>query len=160
MQFKIVNHFPSKERLTSWQLKYLVKGETILDQNLHLKKIIAKYNFSKIHNNDNFVYWNKFHNSNRVDCDLFLYAHTKPMTLTEICEQFKNVHSHIFLAINKYLLLSDYNDSSLSDDYDYAILESLQKQLNNKKIIEHKWHSFEQGNVGNFIIPDNRFLIL
>ena len=47
----------------------------------------------------------------------------------------------------------------LSDDYDTAIEESLKYFLKDRKIIDYQYHKHENGNVGNFVIPDNRFLI-
>jgi len=159
MQIKLIRQGDLKNKtLSNWQLQY--KNLKIkLEQDLHLDNVIKKYNFKKIYNSNNFIHWQKYNNSEKKDCELLLYAHYKWDKISDICKVLKNEESYIFLGINKYLLLPDDNLFNLSDEYDKSIEEALIYFLKDREIISYQYHQYERGNVGNFIIPDNIFLI-
>ena len=160
MQFKLVEKKNLKNNtLTRWQFNY-VNSKIILDQNIHLDNIIEKHEFKKIHNYNNFINWQNYNNSEKENCEILLFAHSEWNTISNICKILENEESYIFLAINKYLLLPEKDITlNLSDNYDMSIEESLKYFLKNRNIIDYQYHKHENGDVGNFIIPDNRFLI-
>lgn len=144
---------------TSWQLA--VKTNTItLDQHKHLNEIIDLYQPVRIVNYNNFDQWNRYATTESNSCDLLLYAHTTWSTLNDIVDDLKNFNTNlIFLAVNKYLLLPDLVDNSLPEDYNQAIKTKLTELLVDYTIIDYQYHVEENGNVGNFVVPDNRFLL-
>ena len=159
MQFKLIEKKFNNNTLTEWQLKY-ASSKIILDQNIHLNNIIEKYRFQKIHNYNNFVNWQKYNNCEKENCEILLFAQSEWNTISDICKILENEESYIFLAINKYLLLPEKNIKlTLSDDYDVSIEQSLKYFLKNRIIMDYQYHKHEYGDVGNFVIPDNRFLI-
>jgi hypothetical protein len=49
-------------------------------------------------------------------------------------------------------------DPALDSDYNIAIRQVLEQLLINYQVVDYQYHAQERGNVGNFIVPDNRFL--
>lgn len=159
MQFKLIEKNKKNKTLSEWELQY-ANSKIILDQDIHLNNIIKKYGFKKIHNYNNFHNWQKYNNSEKENCEILLFAHIEWNVISSICKILENEESYIFLALNKYLLLPESDLTlNLSDDYDVSIEQSLKYFLKNRIIMDYQYHKHENGNVGNFVIPDNRFLI-
>ena len=133
-----------------WQLK-----QQSLVQNLHVEQIISAYNPKSI--GTNFPLWQKYTRGSQP-WDMMLLAYPNWITLQEIAKEVDDhVSSMIFVAINKYMLLPTV-DPTLDSDYNIAIQQLLEQLLINYQVIEYRYHAQERGNVGNFVVPDNRFL--
>ena len=146
----IKNKWKNSTTKIAWQLK-----KEPLAQNLHVEQIIAEYNPRSI--GTNFPLWQKY--TLGVDpWDMMLLAYPNWITLQEIAKEVNDsVSSMVFVAINKYMLLPTV-DPTLDSDYNIAIQQQLEQLLTNYQVVEYRYHAQERGNVGNFVVPDNRFL--
>jgi hypothetical protein len=131
----------------------------VLEQTHHLDRVIKVNSISKIHNSTNFQPWAHYHNSNKAQAQLILHAHIGWIKLSELCNIVDYYQSKfVFLAVNKYMLLEEQHEN-LDDDYDLAIGQIVQKKILQFDIIDYQYHYNERGNIGNFVIPDNRILL-
>ena len=148
---RILNNWKTPNIKTSWQSSTLP-----LDQNLHLERLIKQYKVQSIQV-VNFDRWNCYA-CGQAPWDLTLLAYTDWISLKQIATDIDRQHSElVFTAVNKYMLLPD-PDHTVDSDYDIAIQQVLTRCLRNYKIIDYQYHHNERGNVGNFVVPDNRFL--
>jgi hypothetical protein len=147
---RIKNNWKNSTTKSAWQLK-----KEPLVQNLHLEQVISKYDPISI--GTNFSPWQKYACGN-APWNMMLLAYTNWITLQEIAKEVDAIESDIvFLAINKYMLMPTV-DPTLDSDYNIAIRQLLEKLLINYQIVEYHYHAQEHGDVGNFVVPDNRFL--
>jgi hypothetical protein len=147
---RIKNNWKNSTTKTAWQLK-----KEPLAQNLHLEQVISEYDPGSI--GTNFSLWQK-HTRGNAPWDMMLLAYPNWITLQEIADSVDASGSNmVFLAINKYMLLPTV-DPTLDSDYDIAIRQLLEKLLINYQVVEYRYHAQEHGDVGNFVVPDNRFL--
>ena len=162
MQIKLVTDYKSPNFKTVWQHQTQCQG-LVLKQQQHLDKIVAEFP-DQILNATNFEPWAKYQTGHCGPWNLILYAHHMWQTLTDICNHINQLSQDlvpsgcVFLAVNKYLLLADRPNTALPDDYNLAILELVQQNVN-LTMIDYQYQPVESGNIGNFVIPDNRFLL-
>jgi hypothetical protein len=146
----VKNNWKPSTTKTVWQLK-----QQPLVQNLHVEQIISTYDPKSI--GTNFLPWQKYTRGSQP-WDMMLLAYPNWITLQEIAKEVDNhVSSMVFVAINKYMLLPTV-DPTLDSDYNIAIRQLLEQLLINYQVIEYRYHAQERGSVGNFVVPDNRFL--
>lgn len=127
----------------------------VLDQNLHVEQVLKQYQCSNVFSE--FALWKKFCQGS-APWDIVLLTFEKWITLQDIASQVDDCQSSlVFVAINKYLLLPTV-DTTLDSDYNVAIQQKFTELLKNYQIIEYRYHAEERGNVGNFAVPDNRFV--
>jgi len=144
------NNWKNSTTKTIWQLR-----QPRLAQNLHVEQVISTHNPTSI--GTNFPLWQKYTRGSQP-WDMMLLAYPNWITLQEIAKEVDdNVSSMVFVAINKYMLLPTV-DPDLDSDYNIAIQQLLEQLLINYEIIDYQYHAQERGDVGNFIVPDNRFL--
>jgi hypothetical protein len=150
---------PIQRSKTSWEFAVGQQG-LILPQTQHLEQLIEAHNFKNIYNLLAFQHWKKYQTTTTEPFDLVLYAHTDWSSLSSIVETLKQLDysGMIFLAINKYLILPEQQVyPNFNVDYDVAIGEFIDHWFD---IIDYQYNPGSQyGNVGNFVIPDNRFLL-
>lgn len=165
MIVELVHNIDSNQKiLTTWELKVKAKT-TVVDQIVQLEQFINKNNLASICNFTNFMPWNEYHTVDSLTAELILIAHSRWDSLANICQSILDISPRVskktflYLAINKYLLHDDIADNSLSDNYDHAIAEVVIKMLPMFDLMEYQYHDLESGNVGNFIVPDNRFIL-
>ena len=148
---RVLNNWKISNTKTKWQL-----SSRPLDQDLHLTQLIKQHNVQSVQV-VNFERWNCYA-CGQPPWELTLLVYTNWINLKQIANDINQQHSRlVFVAINKYLLLPDPNPS-VDTDYNIAIQQVLQQHLYNYKIIDYQYHSNKRGNVGNFVVPDNRFL--
>lgn len=146
----VKNNWKNSTTKTAWQLK-----KEPLVQNLHVEQVIAEYNPTSI--GTNFSPWQKY-TCGVAPWTMMLLAYPNWITLQEIANEVDaGVSSMVFVAINKYMLLPTV-DPTLDSDYNIAIQQLLERLLTNYQVVEYRYHEQERGNVGNFVVPDNRFL--
>jgi hypothetical protein len=144
------NNWSNSTTKSIWQLR-----QPRLAQTLHVEQVIATYNPASI--GTNFPPWQKYICGNKP-WDMMLLAYPNWITLQEIAKEVDDcVSSMVFVAINKYMLLPTV-DPTLDSDYNIAIRQQLEQLLINYQVVEYRYHAQERGNVGNFVVPDNRFL--
>lgn len=140
-------------------------GKVPLDQETHINSIISQFQLTKIHSYNSSKWWKKWNNTNTPTFDMIMLANEEWSTLTNLCNKVNNVSGDLvpggilFLAINKYLLLPEYFDLSLPDDYDLAIKDCVCHLLDQYQLVDYVYRQTEQGDIGNFIIPDNRLVL-
>jgi len=148
---QVLNNWKTPNTKTTWSL-----SKFPLDQNLQLDQLIKKHKVQTI-TAINFDRWNRYA-CGQAPWDLALLAYTDWVNLKQIASDIDQQSSKlVFAAINKYMLLPD-PDSTVDSNYDIAIQQVLTRCLHNYKIIDYQYHQGERGNVGNFVVPDNRFL--
>lgn len=159
MRSRLVQLSAEARIATNWQAED-ISSNLILNQDIHIQQVIADFSDSRICNYTKFPRWDRYCNIKTVPCDLALYAHTNWLRLSNLVKDIESIDcNYIFIAINKYLILPEqfvYNQ--LVDDYDQAIYEFLKNHLLNFKILDYQYHCKEDGDIGNFISPDNRLL--
>ena len=127
----------------------------VLEQNLHVEQVLQQHHCENVFSE--FAPWKKYCQGS-APWDIVLLAFAKWMTLQDIASQVDGAQSSlVFVAINKYLLLPE-PDPTLDSDYNIAIQQKLTELLKNYQIIEYCYHAQERGNIGNFVVPDNRFV--
>lgn len=127
----------------------------ILNQNIHVEQVLQQYKCENIFTE--FAPWEKFCQGS-APWDIVLLAFEKWMNLQDIASQVDDAQSSlVFVAVNKYLLLPTL-DPTLDSDYNTAIQQKLTQLLTKYHIVEYSYHTQEQGDVGNFVVPDNRFV--
>lgn len=158
MNFKLIKLDPNY--IINTKSSWAIKNNLNLEQDKHVVEIINRYKPRII--KTNYTYWEKYCTTIREEqyTNLMLFAHLNWTKLSCIIDQIEKIQTeYIFVAINKYLILSENQlDHSLSNDYDKAIYEFFYKHLKKFEIIDYRYQSYENGNVGNFISPDNRLL--
>lgn len=90
---------------------------------------------------------------------LALYAHQDWKHIDYLINVIENqTCDWVYMAVNRYLLLSD-SDPNASTDWDQAILEYFQSKLIKYSIVDYRYQPLNYtGCVGNFVVPDNRIL--
>ena len=141
--------------LTVWEFNDKL-GRLQLPQNQHLEDCInfCQESVSLI---QPFAPWQKY-----CDVDLGglrLYAHDQWTHINDIVAIIDSqVCMWVYAALNRYLLICD-PDPTADDDYDMAIFHYLDKCLKNYTIVDYKYQTNNsRGNIGNFLVPDNRIL--
>jgi hypothetical protein len=144
------NNWKNSTTKSVWQLR-----QQPLAQTLHVEQVIATHNPISI--GTNFSPWQKYTRGNQP-WNMMLLAYPNWITLQEIAKEVDEcVSSMVFVAVNKYMLLPTV-DPALDSDYNIAIRQVLEQLLINYQVVDYQYHAQERGNVGNFIVPDNRFL--
>lgn len=166
MEKKLITPGPEyqpKKFKTSWQFAVDHK-QLILPQMQYLVDMIQTHGFKKIYNLSNFSLWNRHQTNSAPPYDLILITHTDWIKLSDLLQQIVlsavdlDNNGMILLSVNKYLLLpEDRPEQNLNDNYDIAIKEFVERWF---EIVDHRYNpDSHTGNVGNFVVPDNQFLL-
>jgi hypothetical protein len=152
----------SNSCLTNFAISHQTTGKA-LTQDVHLVNVIKKYSPSTICNFTDFDRWRCYHQG-AEPWDLILFSHTEWRKISDICKQINSLyqqlsgHGLIFLAINKYLLLPEmFND--MPDNYNQSIIKVVDTLVDKFTILDSQYQTNDQGNLGNFLSPDNRVLL-
>ena len=82
---------------------------------------------------------------------------TSDLELLNVLECTKSIDK-VCVAINKFIIWTPYNKPDVSDNYDQALLDYIQKIYNNRTI-EHFFVKDLKGNHFNFASPTTQFFI-
>lgn len=141
-----------------------ITGKCIPDQAIHIDRIIKQYHRTKVHSYNSSKWWSRWVNCDQPAFDMILLANESWMSITDLCAKADKLANNLepegilFLAVNKYLLTPEHY-VNVSDDYNLAILECALNLLKNYSLLEYEYHRNEKGDIGNFIIPDNRLVL-
>lgn len=158
MNIKLINLDPNF--VTKTKSNWEINLNLFLEQDRYITEIITQYKPKTIETN--YFRWEKYCSMFDINGDtkLMLYAHLHWATLSSLIETIEKIQTdYILIAVNKYLILQENQlDDSLPENYDQAIFQFCSKKLKKLAIIDYQYHAQENGNIGNFISPDNRLL--
>lgn len=152
-----------KKFKTSWQFA-VDHNKVTLPQIQYLVDVIKTHDFKKIYNFSKFARWQNYDTDSKPPYDLILVTHSDWAKLSDLLAQIDllqadlNNNGMFLLCVNRYLLLpEDHVHQHLNANYDIAIKEFIEYKF---EIVEHRHNPDNYtGNVGNFVIPDNQFLL-
>jgi len=141
---------------TEWELKSAA-GILKLKQLIHLEQCISKYQIKSVFAIDHFEHWKPYVNSEFGQ--LGLYAQQNWQHIDSIVDLIDQQSSDwVYVAVNRYLLNCNPNQER-NQNYDLAIMEYFRKYLKNYTVVDYQYQELNYtGNVGNFVVPDNRLL--
>lgn len=142
--------------LTTFELAFY-SGRVKLLQLQHLENCIRDCAADGVYLLEPFDLWQPYVTASSGQMALYAQQDWKHInSLIEIIE--KQTCDWVYMAVNRYLLLSDPNPTAPLD-WDQAILEYFQTNLKKYSVIDYQYQYFNSaGAVGNFISPDNRLL--
>jgi hypothetical protein len=142
--------------LTTSELSFR-SGRVKLLQLEHLENSIKDTAADGVYLIESFDLWQQYVTAPSGQMALYAQQDWKHInSLIEIIE--KQTCDWVYMAVNRYLLLSDPNPEAPLD-WDQAILEYFQTNLKKYSVVDYQYQQLNYaGAVGNFISPDNRFL--
>jgi len=140
---------------TNWELK--VSAGLKLEQLIHLENCIKTHQIKTVSAIELVEHWLPYVNSKHGE--LSLYAQTDWKHIDQIVALVDQQSCKwVYVAVNKYLLYCD-PDPERNHNYDQAIVEYFQKFLKNYIVTDYQYQLLNYtGDIGNFVIPDNRLL--